>query len=201
MSHDNLHASTHSSGGTDPVTVSAAVQDYTKVTGSIRMTVPRIGPAWANGAVLTSARLYLTPITLYADEVVTSITFFSGATALDTATNQWFGLFDSSRVPLRLTNDATSAAWGTNTLKTLNLSSTYPVTTSGLYFLGICVVASTVPTLQSMSLSSVQGGNASIGIVPIINGNSSTGLTDPASCPNPAGAISQSGLFPVAWVS
>lgn len=166
---------------------------HTRVSGALAETVPRHLPASA--ITLTSGRLHLVAISLPAGLTITSITFVSGA-GLSGLSNQWFGLFDSSRVPLRLTGDDTSTAWALNTAKTLNLSSTYATTTAGLYYLGICVVASGIGTIAAQASTVIMTGFS-----PIISGSSSTGLTNPASCPNPAGALTATSTIPFAYVS
>ena len=166
---------------------------HTRVSGALAETVPRHFPDSA--ITLTSGRLHLVAISLPAGLTITSITFVSGA-GLSGLSNQWFGLFDSSLVPLRLTGDDTSTAWALNTAKTLNLSSTYATTTAGLYYLGICVVASGMGTIAAQASTAIMTGFA-----PIISGSSSTGLTNPASCPNPAGALTATSTIPFAYVS
>jgi lysophospholipase L1-like esterase len=166
---------------------------HTRVSGALAETVPRHFPASA--ITLTSGCLHLVAISLPADLTVTSITFVSGA-GLSGLSNQWFGLFNSSRVPLRLTADDTSTAWALNSAKTLNLSSTYTTTTGGLFYLGICVVASGMGTIAAQASTSIMTGFA-----PIISGSSSTGLTNPASCPNPAGSLGATWTIPFAYVS
>jgi len=145
---------------------------------------------------ITSGTLNLFGVYLPANQTITSISFFSGGTSLSVGTNQWFGIFDSSRAPLRFTSDDTSTAWGTNTVKTLNLTSTYTPSTSGDYYIGIMVAATTPPTLRC----SVQaGGTEIIQLAPIVQGKSSTGLTNTASCPNPAAAMTGNGHLKVAY--
>ena len=145
-------------------------------------------------SVLASGRLQLERIILGKGQVITGISFWSYLTALVTGSNQWFAIFDSNGVPLAFTVDDTSTAWGTQTKKSLNLTSPYTVFVSGFYYIGICVVASTVPTLRSANITGRASGPAID--PPICGGRSSTGLTDPASCPNPAGAITPQALSP-----
>jgi hypothetical protein len=159
---------------------------YPGTTGSLASTYDRAMYAEANVGALSTGRLSLCRLFLPKGLTVTAITFWSATTALSVGTNQWFGLFDSSRAPLRLTADDTSTAWSSNTAKTLNLSSTFQTTYAGWYYVGIMVKATTVPTV--MGVGSL--GATLRAVAPITSGTSSTGLTDPASCPNPAGAIS-----------
>lgn len=165
-------------------------------TGALTETVPRSVSRLENIAFLASARLNLVAVYLTAGQTVTTITFVSSTTALSTATNQWFALYDSARAKLAVTTDDTSTAWASNATKSLNLASPYSVVTSGLYYLGICVVATTVPTLAG--LSSPAGV---VGLAPILGGISTTGLTDPASAPTTAAAITAQGGIPYAYVT
>ncbi len=135
-------------------------------------------PAWAasgnQAGVLTSGRLYLVPILLVAGQVVTNIGWLSGTQAAVAPTNQWFGLFDSSRNALRLTADDTTTAWAASTAKALALTSTYPITTTGTYFIGVMVAAGTTPSLRGAT------GPASGAFVAV---NSTTGQTTPPTLP------------------
>lgn len=181
------------SGRVPTPSVIAPFAAHTRVSSALAETVPRHLPA--SSTTLISGRLHLVAISLPAGLTITSVTFVSGA-GLTGLSNQWFGLFDSSRIPLRLTGDDTSTAWALNTAKTLNLSSTYATTTAGLYYLGICVVASGMGTIAAQTSTSIMTGFA-----PTISGSSSTGLTNPASCPNPAGAMAAISTIPFAYVS
>ena len=135
----------------------------------------------------TSGTLRLYRIYLPAGLSITNISFWSGATALATGTNQWFGLFDSSRAVLAKTADDTSTAWGTKTKKTLAITGgPYVTTTTGWYYVGILIAAATVPTIQAFA--DAQSDDAR-DAAPITGGNSTTGLTTPASCTGTQTAI------------
>jgi hypothetical protein len=88
---------------------------------------------------------------------ITTITFVSGATAAVTPTNQWFALCDSSRTVLRVTANDTTTAWGSSTVKSLNLTSTFTTTYSGLHYLACCVTAGTVPTFRGANAGTFTG--------------------------------------------
>ena len=140
-------------------------------------------------ASLTSGRQSFQLIYLEAGTPVTNLTFSSWTTALAAGTNQWFSLYDINRIKLAVTADDTSAAWNAFTTKTLALSAPYMVTASGLYYAGICVVASTVPSLAGGVMP--DGYNLA---VPINHGHdaTNTGLTNPASAPATAAALTKS---------
>lgn len=162
----------------------SAEERYSGTTGALASTFNRATPT-SYGAGLLSGRLTLVRIFLPKGLPVTSIRFFSGNTALATGSNQWFGLFDSSYNKLALTADDTSTAWAATSSKTLAVTGgPYTVTATGWYYLGICVVASTVPNFQGLAVQSAGVPAAA----PVMCGNSSTSLTDPASCPSTVAA-------------
>jgi hypothetical protein len=163
-------------------------------TGSITETFSRFSSI-SNQSILTSGRLLLTAVALPEGQLVTSITFVSATTAANTPTNQWFGLFNSSLEALRFTTDDTTAAWGSSTAKTLNLSSTYTTTYTGKFYLGIMVAASVaVPTLRGVTNSS---GITYTDIV----GLSTSSLTTPPSLPFTANALAIASGTPWAYCS
>lgn len=140
------------------------------------------GVTTINGTAPTSGTVELGLLWIPAGAVITSITFISATTALSAGTHQYFGLYDTSRNRLAVTADATSAAWAANTAKTLSLTADYKVTSSGLYYVGILVTATTMPTLAGTTLFNSAISN----VAPILCGTSSSGQT---SLPDPAGAI------------
>ena len=152
-------------------------------TGALAETYPR----WmgsGNSVTLSSGRLMLQAIYLPQNITLTSISIRSGATALASGSNQWFALYNSALDLLMQTDDDTSIAWAAGTVKTLNLTSTYTTTSAGLYYIGILIVASTMPTIMRLSSTNSNLNN----LDPKLNGNSTTGLTGAA--PDPAAAIS-----------
>jgi hypothetical protein len=176
---------------------------YSRPGAAIAETVPRMGTTAANGALLTSGTLRLAAIMLPANRVISSITWLSATQALVAGTNQWFALFDSSRVMLAVTADDTSNAWAASAAKTLNIatiasgaSATFTTTYAGLYYLGIMVAAGTTPSVPAIaSLGSMNG------LAPILTGNSSTAQTTPPVFPFTAAAIGASAQTAWGFVS
>jgi hypothetical protein len=166
---------------------------YLAPAGAVAESFPRgCGANFQALSALASGTLRLVSIPLLAGMPITSIGVTSVGAAVS-PTNQWFGLFDSSRAALRLTADDLTAAWGGNTTKTLALSTPYAVTASGLYYVGIMVAAATPPTLAGSS----SGNGAVPNRAPTLGGSTSdTGLTGPPALPFTAGAITGSGLLP-----
>lgn len=163
-------------------------------TGAIAQTYPRwLGAANLTGA-LVSQKMNLYGIWLPKRRTVTSITFISGTTALSAGVHQLFGLYDSSLALLGKTADATSAAWGSNTPKTLSLTTPFVTTYSGLHYVAIMVQATTVPTLLGFN----SGNTGTIGIAPVLGGESTGSLTD---LPATAVAITARSNFPYAYLS
>ena len=118
-----------------------------------RRNMPRIGQyddAGDTGHVaLVTQVMTSVPIYLHAGDVITNISARSGATAAGTPTNWWFALYDDAATPALLaqTADQLTAAWAANTTKTLALSAAQTIKRSGIYWVGIHVKATTVPTL------------------------------------------------------
>lgn len=154
------------------------------ISGTVAETIPRIICNEANLSALTSGTLHLTAVYLRAGQRVSNISYHSATTAAGTPTNQFFALYDNTRALLAQTANATTAAWAANSIKTLALTTPYTATYSGLYYVGIMVTATTVPTLKGQTAKT---GGQLAGQNPILHGNSTTALT--TSLPNPAAAI------------
>lgn len=126
----------------------------------------------SNSVTLTSGRLISTGIYLPAGISLASISVWSAATPATNPTNQIFGLYNTARALLRSTVDDLTAAWAASTKKTLLLTSAYPITVAGLYYIGIMVAAATPPTITAHI------GNAALNAgSPFLNGVHDTGLT------------------------
>ena len=153
------------------------------VSGCKAETFPRHLVPEVNTSLLSTGRLSLQAIAIRAGELITSISFFSATTAAGTPTNQIFGLYDNTLALLRSSNNDTTTAWAANTRKTLSLTSTFTTTYTGLYYLGIMVTATTVPTIKGYTARTGGQLNAA---APSLGGTSNTGLT--TALPNPANA-------------
>ena len=134
--------------------------------------------------------LQLHSIYLPAGLTVSAVTWFAGTTAADTPLNQIFSLYSSALVLLAQSADATTAAWAANAAKRLPFTTAYTTTAAGLYYVGLLVVATAVPTLAGVA--AIATGPRNIGF---ISGGASTGsLTD--TLPNPAAAITAGATSP-----
>ncbi len=170
---------------TASVTAPAPFNNTKVLAGALFETFDRNMCDEVNTAVLASGRLSLQAIWIPAGVTITSISFWSATTAAATPTNQLFGLYDVNLNLLRSSVNNTTTAWAANSRKTLNLTSTFTTTYSGLYYLGIMVTATTVPTLKGNTAKT--GGQLNAG-APSMGGTSNTGLTTalPATATAPA---------------
>ncbi|MBP5931830.1 hypothetical protein F3K39_28255 [Streptomyces sp. LBUM 1479] len=118
-----------------------------------RRNLPRVGlydSASDTGQVaLVTQVMTSVPIHLQAGDVITNLSFRSGATAADTPTNWWFALYSDAATPALLaqTADQLTTAWAANTTMTKALASAYTVPKTGIYWAAIMVKATAVPTL------------------------------------------------------
>lgn len=162
-------------GASDPLTP----------TGVTYQNFSRFANQTVTGA-LASGQMKVSAIWLPTGFTVTSISFLSStALVLGTSPHFWFALFDSSGNLLRQTADQTAAAWAATTLKTVNLSSTFVTTYTGLHYLGVMVAQTggTFPTLVAANVST-----GAVSLAPILGGSGGdSGLTTTA--PNPMAAI------------
>lgn len=184
--------------------VAVAPKNPFRPAGSLYETIPRQSGVIVSIAntLIVNQRLNLFAINIATIETITSISFMtSGATALAGGAHQIFGLYDDSAgtssgtayALLRGTSDATNAAWGQSTVKTLNLTSTYTTTRTGAFYIGILLDATTLPTLQGVSASP-----AALTVLSpsISNHTTATNLT---ARPNPAGALAAGGDSLLLW--
>jgi hypothetical protein len=116
-----------------------------------------------NLTIAASGIMTVTAIPLYAGDVITSLSFASGATGLTQGTNNdghwWFALYDPSIHLLAQTADRAAAAWASITVMTLALSSPQTITSTGLYYAAVMINpgtggSPTVPTLRGALLNS-----------------------------------------------
>lgn len=141
------------------------------ITGNLGETIDRNLCPEVNTTFATTGQIYCQAVWLTAGSTVSNISFHSATTAAGTPTHYVFALYNLNRNLLATTADQTSTAWAANTLKTIAVTSPYLVPTTGLYYLMISVVATTVPTLKG---GTARTGGQLAGQAPIISGLSST---------------------------
>jgi hypothetical protein len=147
-------------------------------------------PRWAcdvaNGnAISATGVAHATAIPLQAGDVVTSITFVTGATAAATPTAGFVALYSSASTPALLAQSADfgSTARAANTAYTIPLASAVTITDAGLYYISISFTAGTVPTLRGLSTGNAVMAGAVITGMPVLaqSHGSSLGATAPAT--------------------
>lgn len=154
-------------------------------TGTLAETIPReICPEVNTAAPTASGTLFMQAIYLTAGQLISNITISSATTAAGTPTNYFFALYSAARALLAVSANQTTTAWAANTVKTLAMTTPYRVPTSGLYYIGLMMVATTVITTKG---GTAKTGGQLASTVPILHGASSTGLT--TAMPDPAAAI------------
>jgi hypothetical protein len=151
-----------------------------RATATVAETIPRNAYSGANLATLVSGRQTLQLIWLEAGALVSNIQWTAWTTAAVAPTNQWASLYSLALAKLAVSNDDLTTAWSSFSRKTFVIAAPYLVPTSGFYYAGVNVAASTVPSLAGCG---TPGGQ--VADVPISMGwdLTNTGLTTPASAP------------------
>lgn len=157
--------------------------------GAIAENIPRVFVAYTAVGVLSTGRGQMVGIELFAGQAVASAVFHSEA-AMSGPTNQWAALYNASRSLLVTGVDQTTTAWGADSDKTFPFASTYTVPTSGLYYVMLVIVATTVPTLRCFN------AGAELATAPLVTGSVNTGLTTPATAPATTAVIAATGNWP-----
>jgi hypothetical protein len=162
-------------------------------TGCLAESIDRQGCTESNNAVPTaSGTLFLQAIWLTAGQTVSNISWFSASTAASSPTHWMFGLYSAARALLATSADQTTTAWAANTMKTLAMTTPYLIPTTGLYYIGMFMAATTIITSKG---NTAKTGGQLAATAPILHGaTSDTGLT--TALPANAGAIT-GGLLPV----
>ena len=154
------------------------------ITGTLAETMPREICPEVNTTAPASGTLAMQLIYLVAGTLVSNITISSATTAAGTPTNYFFALYDINRNLLAQSANQTTTAWAANTVKTLAMQTPYRIRTSGPYYIGYMMTATSVATIKG---GTARTGGQLAGTAPIIYGTSTTGLT--TALPNPAAAI------------
>ena len=127
------------------MTAPTGLELYGEPAGTLAVTLPKY-LAVLNNIGLSNGTLSVMSIALRGGILVSNITFTTGGQVKAGGTHGWYCLLNSSRMVVAVTADQTDAAtvWGTlNTPYTLPVTVPYLVPVMGLYYLGICVTATT----------------------------------------------------------
>ena len=161
-------------------------------TGLLRESFPR----WACTTDLTAPTTQVmtsVAVALKAGDVITNVTFKSGATAAATLTNWWFALYSAAATPALLAQsaDQESAAWAANTAKTLALAAPQTITADGVYYAALMVKASTVCSLVGRTVALAGASSGSVSGQKTLAQTSGSSLTDtaPATIATPTASV------------
>jgi hypothetical protein len=139
-------------------------------------------------ASLTTAVMTSVAIPLQGGDVITSLSFLSGATAGGTLTNEWVALYSSAATPALLGQSVTvTTAWAADTFKTFTLAAPIAITSTGVYYAALMVAATTVPTLMGRTTARAAVAGALITGMPILSQTSGSALaaTAPGTIASP----------------
>ena len=129
-------------------------------------------------AALTTQVMTAIAMPVQKGQIITSLTFLSGATAAGTPTNWWFALYDDQATAALIaqTADQLTAAWALDTPKTLALATPYEVPRSATVVYAACMVkATTVPSLQCRVLGRASASAA------VVSGQKALSVTSGAA--------------------
>lgn len=143
------------------------------------------------GTTLTSGTLTVRAIGLPAGVTVSGATFYTGNTAFATLTHGWYALLDSSMKVVAVTADTTAMLTAANTVYPLSFAAAAVTSYSGIYYLGLCVAATTMGNIASAPalITGIAGTS------PALCGTSSTAQTTPPAVGTTMAAVSSSGVF------
>lgn len=122
-------------------------------------------------------------IALDAGDLVTSVTWVTGATAAGTPTAGYLVLRDSAGAKLVQSADFGSTARAANTAYTSTVTTPYQVTAGGLYRIGISFTAGTVPTLRGISMANA--AVCAVGRANAVTHGAAVGAVAPATVATP----------------
>ena len=110
-------------------------------------------------AVPATEQVVFVPVLLLDGDVVTNVTYRTGATAASTPTHQWAALYDTTGTLIHQSADSTTTARAANTTVTLALSAAYTVAAAGggVFYVALGFTASTVPSVLTQVLASDSG--------------------------------------------
>lgn len=166
----------------EPQATEALLDGNTAQTGSvnpIRKSIRRMEANTDVAAALTTQVMTSVAIALHAGDIVTSIGVQFGATAADTPTNWFFALYDTSSTPAKLgqTADQTTGAIAANAFKNVALSAPVAITKTGIYYVGVMVKATTVPSVICKVLPTAASAGAQVTGQKILAQTSGSSLT------------------------
>lgn len=155
-------------------------------TGTYSESIPRYA-ANTDLAIAATGVVLSTGVPLQYGDVVTSISFVTGATAAGTPTAGFAALYSPAGALLAQTADFGSTARAANTAYKVTLATAQTITTPGLYYVAVSFTATTVPTLRGASvLNGVVAGAAGVSAAVLVQSHGTgVGATAPATIATP----------------
>lgn len=146
----------------------------------------------ADLSALTTQVMLSVGVALQRGELVSTLTFLSGATAAGTPTNYWAALYDVAGNLMAQSADALTAAWAADTAKTFTLATPVASTVAGIYYAAIMVKATTPPSLMGRSVNRAAAAGAIVAGQKVLSQTSGSGLTGtaPATIATPTTVVS-----------
>jgi hypothetical protein len=118
----------------------------------VRRNLPRQFPFVAAGAAVpTTGKLLLSRITLAPGDKITTVNFLTGTTASATQTSGFVGLWSPAGARLAVSADFGSTVLAASVWQSKALSAAYTTQEGGLFYVGLCVAATTMETLVGMT--------------------------------------------------
>lgn len=132
------------------------------VNGLFAESIPRYGIN-ADNAIGATGVVHSTAVPLQVGEIVTNITFVTGATAAGTPTAGFAALYSPAGVLLGQSADFGSTGRAANTTFTVALATPRMATVEGMYYAAVSFTAGTVPTLRGFAGAAVVNGTLGLG--------------------------------------
>jgi hypothetical protein len=126
---------------------------------------------------MSTGVLSIAAIRLVAGQTVQGCGFVTSTQAGATMTHWWVTLLDSQYICRAASADQTSGAIAASTWQSIPFAANYTAPLTGIYFLGVMVTASTIPTIcgSAAPLAAMVTGTGAP--APLLGGVSSTGQT------------------------
>ena len=171
------------------------VKSYLDPVNAIAVTFDRMSTALFASQVPVSGTLTMTAIVLFAGDVLTTINLRTGSSGWAGVTHSWASIFDANRVCVATSADDVTASQAISVTKGFALAAPYTVPTTGLYYIGTMVAATTIGIVgPSMNLQQTV-------IPPILHGQSNTGMTMPLAVGAIASNISAGNVPHYCWLT
>ena len=149
-------------------------------------TIPRFD-AGDDFAVAATGVVLSVGIPLQVGDLVTNITFVTGATAAGTPTAGFVALYSPAGALLGQSADFATTARAANTAYTVAIATPVLITAAGLYYAAISFTATTVPTLRGASLHHAVLAGAVTSTMKVLSQShgAAVGATAPATIATP----------------